>query len=122
MGTVLLTDTEAEIEKKFKRAVTDNDGEVRFDPENKPGVSNLLTVLAVATNGDPTELANNYQQYGPLKTDAASALIELLRPIQKKRAELDDQTVLELLNFGADKAREVAVPVMDRVRGAVDLL
>lgn len=122
MGSVLLTDTEAQIEKKFKRAVTDNDGEVRYDPENKPGVSNLLTVLAVATDGDPTTLANNYTQYGPLKGDAAAALIELLRPIQEKRAELDDQTVMDLLAMGAEKARAVAVPVMERVREAVKLL
>lgn len=122
MGSVLLTDTEAQIEKKFKRAVTDTDGEVRYDPENKPGVSNLLTILAVATDGDPAILAGNYTQYGPLKTDAAAALIELLRPIQDKRSELDDQTTIELLDLGANKAREVAVPVMERVRGAVKLL
>lgn len=122
MGTVLLTDTEAEITKKFKRAVTDNDGEVLFDPENKPGVSNLLSVLAVATDGDPTALADQYTQYGPLKTDASAALFELIRPIQERRAELDDDTTKKLLADGADKARSVAVPVMERVRAAVALL
>ncbi|MEM7273446.1 MAG: tryptophan--tRNA ligase [Actinomycetota bacterium] len=122
MGTVLLTDTEAEVAKKFKRAVTDNDGEVRFDPEAKPGVSNLLAVLAVATDGDPVALAEQYTQYGPLKTDAAAALFELIRPIQERRAALDDETTRKLLSDGADKAREVAVSVMDRVRGAVKLL
>lgn len=121
-GTVLLTDTEAQIAKKFKRAVTDNDGEVRFDPENKPGVSNLLTILAVATDGDPAALADGYTQYGPLKADASEALLELIRPIQERRAELDDDTVIKLLANGADKARSVAVPVMDRVRTAIDLL
>ncbi len=121
-GTVLLTDTEAQIAKKFKRAVTDNDGEVRFDPEAKPGVSNLLTILAVATDGDPVTLADKYTQYGPLKTDAAEALIELLRPVQQRRAELDDNTTREILKAGADKARAVAVPVMERVRTAVELL
>ncbi|MEM7325816.1 MAG: tryptophan--tRNA ligase, partial [Actinomycetota bacterium] len=121
-GTVLLTDTEAEISKKFKRAVTDNDGEVRFDPENKPGVSNLLTILAVATDGDPVALAQNYTQYGPLKADASEALAALIKPIQDRRAELDDETTIKILAKGADKAREVAVPVMDRVRNAVQLL
>lgn len=121
-GTVLLTDTEAQIAKKFKRAVTDNDGEVRFDPKTKPGVSNLLAILAVATDGDPAALAGNYTQYGPLKSDAADALIELLRPIQEKRAELDDETTRKVLADGADRARAIAGPVMERVRNAVELL
>ena len=121
-GIIYLTDTRAEIAKKFKRAVTDNDGEVRFDPENKPGVSNLLTILAVATDGDPEALAKDYTQYGPLKTDAAEALVEMLRPIQQRRAELDQQTTLEQLKIGAEKARGRATVVMDRVRAAVQLL
>ncbi|MGI9597080.1 MAG: tryptophan--tRNA ligase [Acidimicrobiales bacterium] len=121
-GTVLLTDTEAELAKKFKRAVTDNDGEVRFDPDAKPGVSNLLTILAVATDGDPVALADGYTQYGPLKTDASAALFELIRPIQERRAQLDDATTIELLDKGADKARAIAGPVLDRVRAAVQLL
>ncbi len=121
-GIVYLTDTEADITRKFKRAVTDNDGEVRFDPEAKPGVSNLLTILAAAGGGDPEALAEGYSQYGPLKADATEAVLELLRPVQKRRDELDDGQVIELLAGGADKAREVASGVMDRVRDAVDLL
>jgi tryptophanyl-tRNA synthetase len=121
-GTVLLTDTEAEITRKFKRAVTDNDGEVRYDPVTKPGVSNLLTILAAATGGDPQRLAEGYTQYGPLKADTTEAVLELLRPVQKRRAELGDGEVAELLAHGADKARAVAGAVMDRVRAAVDLL
>jgi tryptophanyl-tRNA synthetase len=121
-GVVLLSDTEAQIAKKFKRAVTDNDGEVRYDPENKPGVSNLLSILAVATGGDPAQLAANYTQYGPLKTDTAEAVLELIRPVQKRRDELSDELVIELLSDGADKARAIAAEVMDRVRVAVDLL
>ncbi len=121
-GTILLTDTPAEIEKKFKRAVTDSDGEVRYDLEAKPGVSNLLTVLAVATDSDPETVAESYEQYGPLKADAAAALIEMLRPIQARRAELDEATTRELLAVGASKAQDTATKVMDRVRAAVDLL
>ncbi len=120
-GVVYLTDTPAEITKKLKRAVTDSDGEVRYDPEAKPGVSNLLTILAVATDSDPETVAKGYEQYGPLKNDAAEALVEMLRPIQERRAELDPETTAELLAVGAAKAREVAGTVMDRVRAAVDL-
>ncbi len=121
-GTVLLTDSEAEIARKLKRAVTDNDGEVRYDPVDKPGVSNLLAMLAVATDGDPVALADDYTQYGPLKADTSAALIELLRPVQKRRAELDDAATIALLEHGAEKARAVAGPVMERVRSAVELL
>jgi tryptophanyl-tRNA synthetase len=122
MGTVLLTDEPADIERKFKRAVTDNDGEVRYDPAGKPGVSNLLTVLAVATDSTPERVADGYTQYGPLKADAAAALIEMLRPIQKRRAELDPASTAELLHVGRDKAQAIAEVVMGRVRAAVNLL
>jgi len=121
-GTVLLIDPPATVEKKLKRAVTDNDGDVRFDPATKPGVSNLLAILAVATDSDPDTVAKGFAQYGPLKTAAAEALVEMLRPIQERRAELDEGTTIELLHQGADRARERASVVMDRVRGAVDLL
>ncbi|MEM9134087.1 MAG: tryptophan--tRNA ligase [Actinomycetota bacterium] len=121
-GVIYLTDTPAEITKKLKRAVTDSDNEVRYDPEAKPGVANLLNILAVATDGDPEVLADKYSQYGPLKGDAAEALVEMLRPIQERRAELDEGTTRELLGVGADKARTIAETVMARVRTAVDLL
>ncbi|MEM7341825.1 MAG: tryptophan--tRNA ligase [Actinomycetota bacterium] len=121
-GVILLTDTPAEITKKLKRAVTDNDGEVHFDPETKPGVSNLLTILAVATDSEPEAVAKGYEQYGPLKTDAAEALVEMLRPIQERRAEIDEGTTIEQLAIGAAKARDIASDVMGRVRAAVNLL
>ena len=121
-GIIYLTDSAADIEKKLKRAVTDSDGEVRFDPKAKPGVSNLLTILAVATDDDAETVAKGYSQYGPLKADAAEALIEMLRPIQAKRAELDPATTIELLRVGAEKAQARASVVMDRVRAAIPLL
>jgi tryptophanyl-tRNA synthetase len=121
-GTVGLLDTPKEVEKKIKRAVTDNDGDVRFDIENKPGVSNLLSILAAATNGDPEELAEQYSQYGPLKADVAAALIALIEPIQARVAELDDGTVREVLSAGSERARSIARPVMQRAKEAVGLL
>ncbi len=121
LGTVSLTDTEDEIARKFKRAVTDNDAEVRFDPATKPGVSNLLSILAAAKRTDPAAEAENYTQYGPLKFDTAEAVIEMLRPVQKRMAELDDGTVTDLLGIGEDRAREKAEEVMERVRRAVGL-
>ena len=120
-GVIYLTDEPSVITKKLKRAVTDSDGEVRYDPADKPGVANLLNILAVATDDDPATLADKYSQYGPLKSDAAEALVEMLRPVQQRRAELDEATTRQLLQVGTDKARERAALVMDRVRAAVDL-
>lgn len=121
-GTIGMQDTPKEIEKKIKRAVTDNDGEVRYDRAEKPGVSNLLEVLAAATDSDPETLATEYTQYGPLKADTAAAVIAMLEPIQARLAEFDDESVIEVLRAGADKARAIAVPVMDRARAASGLL
>ena len=83
-GTVLVLDEPKAIERKFKRAVTDSEAEVRYDPEAKPGVSNLVAILAAATDRDPHEVAAGYTQYGPLKADTAEAVIELLRPLQQR--------------------------------------
>lgn len=122
-GTVLMLDDPQQIEKKFKRAVTDNDGEVRFDPVAKPGVSNLLGVLAVATGSTPEALAGQYEQYGPLKADTAAAVIELLRPVQERYTELssDPAALAGLLARGAERARSVAVDVLARAQTAVGL-
>jgi tryptophanyl-tRNA synthetase len=122
-GTVLVLDDPAVIERKFKRAVTDSEEEVRFDPENKPGVSNLLSILAAATDTAPDDLAAKYTQYGPLKADCAAAVIELLRPVQERYAELtrDPDAARRILQQGADKARATAAATMVRVRDALGL-
>jgi tryptophanyl-tRNA synthetase len=122
-GTVLVLDEPAVIERKFTRAVTDSESEVRFDPEAKPGVANLLSILAAATRGDPAALAGDYQQYGPLKADTAEAVIELLRPLQQRFAELaaDPTETSRILALGADKARKTASATMARVRDRLGL-
>ncbi|HEX3622919.1 MAG TPA: tryptophan--tRNA ligase [Acidimicrobiales bacterium] len=123
-GTVLVLDDPATIERKFKRAVTDTGTEVAFDPESKPGVSNLVSILAAATCGQPAELAGRYSQYGPLKADTAEAVIELLRPIRERYAELsaDPAAVRAALATGADKAQAVASTTLNRARDAIGLL
>jgi tryptophanyl-tRNA synthetase len=122
-GTVLMLDEPAVIERKFKRAVTDNDGEVRFDPEAKPGVSNLLSILGATSGVAPDVLAERYQQYGPLKTDAAEAVVELLRPVQARHAELsaDPAALTELLAKGSARARVTAAVTLERAQVAVGL-
>ncbi len=123
-GTVSMLDEPKAIEKKFKRAVTDNDAEVHYDPETKPGVSNLLSILGACTDRDPEVVAGDYTQYGPLKADAAAAVIELLAPVQARFAELaaDPDATAELLAISAERAREMAAPVLTRAHEAIGLL
>ena len=123
-GTVLVLDEPAVIGRKIKRAVTDTGTDVRFDPAGQPGVSNLLTILAAATGGDPEKLAADYSQYGPLKQDTADAVVELLAPLQARYRELsaDPAAASAVLAAGAAKARSVAADTLARARDAVGLL
>jgi tryptophanyl-tRNA synthetase len=123
-GTVLMLDPPKDIERKIKRAVTDADGEVRFDVAEKPGVSNLLSILSGCTGDDPAKLAEGYTQYGPLKADTAAAVIEVLAPVQARYAELiaDEPGLRSVLADGAAKASTIAAATMARARAAVGLL
>jgi tryptophanyl-tRNA synthetase len=123
-GCIMMMDDPADVARKFKRAVTDSDNEVRFDRAAKPGVSNLLEILAVSTGSTPQELAGKYTQYGPLKTDAGEAVIELLRPIQARYNELltDRGELASLLRKGSDKAGVVAAATLERAYNAIGFL
>jgi tryptophanyl-tRNA synthetase len=126
-GVVLLLDPPEVIERKIKRAVTDADtgpDSVRYDPAAKPGVSNLLELLGLATNRAPADVAAGYAQYGALKADTAAAVVEMVRPIQDRYQELttDPGVAEKALARGADKAREVASVTLRRARLAVGLL
>jgi len=123
-GTIGLFEDPASITRKVMRAVTDTDGEVRYDPATKPGVSNLLALLAVATDRTPQEVAADYTQYGPLKTDTAAALVEMIRPVQERYAVIsaDPAAVVATLAKGAAKAADLATPVLARARSAVGLI
>jgi tryptophanyl-tRNA synthetase len=117
-GTILVLEDLDSVARKVKRAVTDTDNEVRFDPAAKPGVSNLLAILSACTGETPDALADRYTQYGPLKTDTADAVVELLRPIQDRYAEYaaDPAGTRAILTAGADKARARATDKMTLVR------
>lgn len=123
-GVIYLLDEPAVIEKKFKRAVTDSDNEVRFDPENKPGVSNLLEILGAATQSDPKKLAAKYSQYGQLKDDAGAAVSAMLTPIAQRYKELmsDRGELQRLLGIGAQRAGVVATATLARAHEAIGLL
>ena len=111
-GTVNLLDDAATISRKLKRAVTDTETEVRFDPEAKPGVSNLLTIYAAITDQTVTAVTAEFdgQGYGTLKSAVADAVIAFAEPFAKRTAELiDDPAQLDaILQAGAEQARSVA--------------
>jgi tryptophanyl-tRNA synthetase len=104
------------IRKKFKVAVTDSGREVRYLPDEKPGVSNLIEILAVSTGRaiPDVEAAYDGRGYGDLKTDVGEAVVELFKPMQARYAELrsDEGELRRLLAVGAEKARETAAPTL----------
>lgn len=122
-GTVLVLDDLDVVTRKIRRAVTDTDNEVRFDPAAKPGVSNLLAIMSACTGVDPETLADRYTQYGPLKADTAEAVVEYLRPIQQRYAQYaaDPTGTRSILMAGAEKARSLAAPKMSQVRERLGL-
>jgi tryptophanyl-tRNA synthetase len=122
-GTVLVLEDLDSVARKIRRAVTDTDNEVRFDPATKPGVSNLLAILGACEGADPRVLADRYTQYGPLKADTADAVVELLRPVQARYAEYaaDPAGTRAILTAGADRARERASAKMADVHTRLGL-
>jgi tryptophanyl-tRNA synthetase len=118
-GTVLVLDDADTIRKKFKTAVTDSGREIRYDPDEKPGVSNLIEILSVASGRAFSELENDYdgKGYGDLKTDVGEAVVELFRPIQQRYAELrgDEGELRRLLRIGADKAQTTSAPTLHQM-------
>ncbi|MFM8793710.1 MAG: tryptophan--tRNA ligase [Acidimicrobiales bacterium] len=123
-GIVYLLDEPEAITRKFKRAVTDSDNEVRYDRAAKPGVSNLLDILSACT-GTPVEtLTAQYTQYGPLKKDTGEAVVEILAPVRERWTQLmgDRGELARLLRIGNDRARGVAAATLARAHRAVGLM
>ena len=122
-GVLDLLDEPAALAKKIKRAVTDTETEVRYDPERKPGVSNLLTILSVFTGREVGDLQGDYagKGYGALKGDVADALVGFTTPFRQRTEEwLADQARLDdVLADGAARARKVAGETLERVYDAV---
>ena len=124
LGTIGLLDSDADITHKIRRAVTDTDGEMRYDRAAKPGLANLLDLLAAASGRTPQEVAQGYTQYGDLKNDVAAALSDLLRPVRERRTALegDPAYVDAVLARGAAHAHEVAAATYARAADAMGLL
>ena len=120
---ISLLDKPEDVRRKIKRAVTDSDAAIRFDPEEKPGVSNLLSIISALT-GDPMDaLVEGLQGggYGGLKTRAADAIIDTLQPIQAEYARIiaDKATLQAVLDKGALDASRRANRTLDKVKRKV---
>jgi tryptophanyl-tRNA synthetase len=116
-GVVRMIDPPDVVRRKFKTAVTDSGTEVRHDPDEKPGVSNLIEIMAVATGRSIAEIEAQFdgQGYGAFKEGVAEAVVELFGPIQLRYEELraDEAELRRLLARGAEKAREASAPTLE---------
>src|SRR3954453_23524822 len=118
-GLISLLDDPKVTAKKIRSAVTDSEREIRYDPEAKPGVSNLLTIQSAVTGSDIDKLVEGYagRGYGDLKKDTAEAVVEFVTPIKTSFDDLlADSTELEgILAAGATRANEVSAKTLNRV-------
>jgi tryptophanyl-tRNA synthetase len=122
-GTVLVLDEPAIVERKIKRAVTDSGSDIVRAPD-KPGVTNLIDILAVARGSSPEAVEDEMRTargYGDLKTATAQAVVEMLAPVRERYAELrgDEQRLEAILAEGAEKARAMAGETLRDVRAAM---
>jgi tryptophanyl-tRNA synthetase len=122
-GTVLVLDEPAIVERKIKRAVTDSGSDIVRAPD-KPGVTNLIDILAVARGSSPEAVEQEMRAargYGDLKTATAQAVVSMLAPVRERYAELrgDEQTLEAILAEGAEKARAMAGETLGDVRAAM---
>ncbi len=120
---ILMLDDEKTITKKIKSATTDSLGDVNFDPENQPGVSNLLTIYAACKNISIDEAVAYFKPegYGFLKTEVAKAVWEELAPIQEKYYQIidDDEAIKTALASGENAAREIATSKMKQIHDTI---
>jgi tryptophanyl-tRNA synthetase len=116
-GVVRVLDPPDVVRKKFKTAVTDSGTDVRYAPDDKPGISNLLEIMSVATGDDISKLEARYDGggYGRFKDEVAEAVVELFTPVRARYDELrgDESQLKTLLARGAEKARESSAPTLE---------
>lgn len=125
LNSIQLLDDPDLIVKKFKRAVTDSENQIRYDRENKPGVSNLLDIYSVMSGESVDSLVDRYRDkgYGHLKLDTAEAVIQELKPLQERfRDVMESGEVERVLAKGAGRAREVTGETLARMQEAMGLV
>ncbi|MER5627409.1 tryptophan--tRNA ligase [Streptosporangium sp. NPDC002544] len=123
-GVLRLLDEPDVLRRKVMRAVTDTDSVVSYDPDRKPGVSNLLAILAACTGDEPQRLAGRFNRYGELKKTVADTVVATLAPIRDRYLRLaeDPQHVQAVLRAGAARARGLANVKVRQAKAAIGLL
>jgi len=123
LGNLHMFDAPDDIRKKIAKAVTDTDGEVRFDWETKPGLSNLLEIYSSLSGDSPPEVASRYTRYGELKTDLAELMVTTFAPMKQRYEELlrAPDELYKVAAKGAEKASAVAGDVYRRAANAMGL-
>lgn len=125
-ATVSLIDLPEDIMRKFKRAVTDCDGQIRFAPDEKPGVSNLLTIMSSVTGKDLDSVVNEFEGkgYAELKKITGEAVVELLRPVREKYEDLlkNKDYIMSVAKEGAEAASRIAQRTLSKVYKKVGLV
>jgi tryptophanyl-tRNA synthetase len=123
---VSIIDDAKKIEKKIKSATTDSGSEIKYDPENKAGLANLLTIYSVLSGKTFEQLEKDYEgkMYGHLKVDLAELVVETLKPVREKYDDLmkNRDHLDALLVSGAEKAQERAAKTLKSVYETVGLL
>ena len=116
---ISLLDEDSKIKKSIMRATTDSDGEIRFDPENKPGVSNLLNIYSALSGRSLDDIVADFagHGYGDLKKELVEITKEALQPIKQNFSEIRESDELKaILRNGAEKANTIAEKTMKRVK------
>ncbi len=119
MSRISLLDEPSKIKKAIMRATTDSEGSVRYDEENKPGISNLLTIYSSFSARSMAEIEKDYEGkgYGAFKKDLAEITVDALAPIRQRFEDVrKSPELIEILNEGAERANVIAEPVIKRVK------
>ena len=123
---IFIEDEPEVIIKKFKKAVTDSENKVKFDPENKPGVSNLMQIYACITGKTMEEIEKEFEDkgYGEFKMTVANSVVDRLKPVQEKYKQiLEDKEYLEkIYTKGAENARKIAAKTLEDVKNKIGIL
>lgn len=121
-ASIFLLDDADAISKKVKRAVTDSGTDITFD-ETRPAITNLLTIYQLVTGKSADECTAQFQGkgYGQFKGELADAVVEFIRPFQERVKDYDDASLRKILDAGAEKARSVAKPTLEKVYAATGI-
>jgi tryptophanyl-tRNA synthetase len=120
-GVLYLLDPPEVLRRKIKRAVTDSLPGISYDPEQRPGLANLLELGAACSDTSIEDLVGRHQAFGTLKAEVADAVISIVEPLQRRYAALDAAELSAAFDSGAERARAVAAPTLRAARSAIGL-